>query len=108
MPSFLNFGIYTSVCVLCMCVCIEREREACVFPKGFDPESFSLKFNPPTFEYKIHSVEFDLTLFQVSINQKSSVLNIFYPSIKPQKMDIRNSELVRFMSLGIQILDPAI
>ena len=40
------------------------QRETCVLPKGFEPEFFPLKFNPPTFEYKIHSVEVDLYYFK--------------------------------------------
>ena len=47
-------------------------------------------------------------LFQVSINQKSRVLNTFCPSIKSAKWTSENSELVRIISLDIQILDPAI
>ena len=62
--------------------------ETCVLPKGFEPESFQLKYNPPTFEYKIHTVKVDLYYFK-SINQKSSVLNTFCPSIKQRKMDGR-------------------
>ena len=27
----------------------------CVLSKEFEPESFQLNYNPPTFEYKIHS-----------------------------------------------------
>ena len=40
------------------------ERETCVLTKGFEPKSFPLKFNPPTFEYKIHYVEVDLYYFK--------------------------------------------
>jgi len=35
-----------------------------VLAKGFEVESFSLKFNPLTFEYKIHSIEVDLNYFK--------------------------------------------
>ena len=35
----------------------------CVLLKGFEPESFPVKFNPPKFEYMIHSVEVDLYYF---------------------------------------------
>jgi len=38
----------------------ERERERRVVPEGFEPESFPLKYEHPTFKYKIHSVEVDL------------------------------------------------
>ena len=37
-----------------------RERETCVIPEVFEDESFPLKDNPTTFEYKIHSGEVDL------------------------------------------------
>ena len=47
-------------------------------------------------------------LFQISINQKSSVLNTFYSSTSDAKWMAKSSELVRSMSLDIQILDPAI
>ena len=43
------------------------ERETCVILKGFEAESFPLKYNPiplkynpMTFEYKIHSIEVDI------------------------------------------------
>jgi len=36
------------------------ERETCVIPEGFEPESFPLKYNPTTFEYKTYSIEADL------------------------------------------------
>ena len=42
----------------------ERERETCVLLKEFKPGSFPLKFNSPTFEYKIHSVEVDVYYFK--------------------------------------------
>ena len=29
-------------------------------PEGFEPDSFPLKYQQPTFKYKIHSVEVDL------------------------------------------------
>jgi len=45
-----------------MCVCVERET--CVIPKRFEPESFQLKYNPLTFEYKIYFVEIDLYYFK--------------------------------------------
>ena len=48
--------IHTYMCVyIYICVC--RERETCVLPKGFELDSFQLKYNPPTFEYKIHSID---------------------------------------------------
>ena len=59
MYIYVYVHIYVHMCV-CVCVCVERERETCVLSKGFELESFPLKFNPPTFEYKIHSVEVDL------------------------------------------------
>jgi len=42
----------------------ERERDTCVLPKGFELESFQLKYNPPTFKYNIHSLEVDLYYFK--------------------------------------------
>jgi len=60
-----------NVCV-CVCVCVEsererereRERESCVIPEGLEPQSFSLKYNHKSSEYKIHSVEVDLYYFK--------------------------------------------
>ena len=43
---------------------IERERYTCVLLKGFEAESFPLKYQHPTFEYKIHSIEVDLYYFK--------------------------------------------
>ena len=43
------------------CVCVNA---AYAIPEGFEPESFPLKYNTPTFEYKIHSVEIDLYYFK--------------------------------------------
>ena len=60
----LNVQQYIPHILIYVCVCVERERETCVLPKGFKPESFQLKYNPPTFEYKIHSVEVDLYYFK--------------------------------------------
>ena len=36
----------------------------CLLSKGFEPESFQLKYNLSTFEYKIHSVEVDVYYFK--------------------------------------------
>jgi len=36
----------------------------CVIPEGFEAESFPLKYNPTSSEYKIHSVEVDLYYFK--------------------------------------------
>ena len=57
----------------------------CVLPKGLEPKFFQLKYNPLTFEYKIHSVEVDIisSIYKPKIN----VLNTFCPSIKRRKMD---------------------
>jgi len=46
-----------------VCVHIYKDK-TCVLPEGFEPESFQLKYNPPTFEYKIHSVEIDPYYFK--------------------------------------------
>ena len=51
-------------------------------PEGFEAESFPLKDNPTTSEYKIHSAEVRTTLFQATKNKKSYILNTFCPSIK--------------------------
>ena len=48
---------------ICVCVCVERERETCVVPEEFEFESFPLKYNHTSSEYKIHSVEVDLYYF---------------------------------------------
>ena len=39
-------------------------RHTYVLPKGFEAESFPLKFNPPTIKYKIHTVKVDLYYFK--------------------------------------------
>ena len=44
------------------CVC--KKKETYVLLKRFEPESFQLKYNPPTFEYKIYFVEVDLFYFK--------------------------------------------
>ena len=36
------------------------ERETNIVPEGFEPEYFPLKYQHPTFKYKIYSVEVDL------------------------------------------------
>ena len=44
-----------------------RTTQVCVDlcpSRSFEAKSFPLKFNPPTFEYKIHSVEVDLYYFK--------------------------------------------
>ena len=46
-------------------ICMYRERETELCPsKRFEAESFPLKYQHPTFEYKIHSVEVDLYCFK--------------------------------------------
>ena len=41
-----------------------EDTHTCVVLKRFEPESFPLKYNPTTFEYRIHSVEVDLYYFK--------------------------------------------
>ena len=45
-------------CETWICVCV------CVIPEESELKSFLLKYNPPTFEYKVHSVEVDLYYFK--------------------------------------------
>ena len=60
----LSFSMYVCVCVRTR-ACTHTHththiyiwRKTCVLPKVFEPESFQLKYNPPTFEYKIHSLK---------------------------------------------------
>ena len=52
----LSLYIYTYIYIYMR----EREIETLVVPEGFEPESFPLKYQHPTFKYKIHSVEVDL------------------------------------------------
>ena len=56
MEAEVHFSVY--VCVY-VCVCVDL----CVL-KGFELESFSLKYNHTPSEYKIHFVEVDLYYFQ--------------------------------------------
>ena len=50
----------TELIIVLLCVCGD---DLCPY-KGFEPGFFPLKFNPLTFEYKIHSVEVDLYYFK--------------------------------------------
>ena len=82
--------------------------KTCVLSKGFAPESFLLKYNPPTFEYKIHFVEVDLYYFKYLEIKNQVFLIIFAHPSSDAKWTAESSELVRSLSLDMQILDPAI
>ena len=56
---FIFIGVFKLLCYI-LCVLKSTHSHTCVLPKGFEPLSFQLKYNPPIFEYKIHSVEVDL------------------------------------------------
>jgi len=70
--SCMNVCVCIDVCVymymlmrvlmIGMCVCVERET--CVVLEGFESESFPLKYNHTSSEYKIHSIEVDLYYFK--------------------------------------------
>jgi len=51
---------------VCACECVCIYIYTCVLPKGFEPESSQLKYNPPIFEYKIQSIEVDIYYFKYS------------------------------------------
>ena len=71
--SYSNlFGMTQVYLYMCVYICVYT----CVLPKGFEHESFQLKYNPLTFEYKIYSVDVDLYYFKY-LNQKSSVWILF-------------------------------
>ena len=62
----------------------ERERETCVLSKGFEPGFFPLKYQHPTFEYKIHSVEVDLYYFKY-LEPKIKCFEYFLPMHQVEK-----------------------
>ena len=45
---------------LSLSIYIDIYTHTCVIPKGFEPESFLLKYQNLTFKYGIHSIEVDL------------------------------------------------
>ena len=59
---------------MCVCVCVDIYVEIdLALSKGSRPESFPLKFNPPTFKCKIHSIEVDLQYLK-SLKTKNHVI----------------------------------
>ena len=79
----------------------------CVILEGFEAESFSVKYQHPTFEYKIHSLKLTYIILNI-YKSKIKCFEYFLPIHQAAQNGLPKSDLVRSMSLDIQILDPAI
>ena len=88
---------------LCVYICRERERLVYIwiYAEGFKPESFSLKANPTTFKYKIHSVNVDLHYLKYVKIKNQVFWILFTHPLSRRKINDRNSELASLMVYNI-------